>query len=158
MSIVEISTRNCCAADQDFSNAARGSVPSVVRDNSDLNSRGQSHRRRLVGSMDGQRVRRHLMRGFGHPIGGDKRSSECSRDGSGEFIVKRCAAAADETKLGRSGARVVFGGTVDENAVNRGYGGVPCHSEPDNVTPKQVSREPARARKVSAAAACQGSQ
>ena len=108
--------------------------------------------------MDGQRVRRHLMRGFGHPIGGDKRRSECSRDGSGEFIVKRCAAAADETKLGRSRARVVVRGTVNENAVNRGYCGVPCHSESDNVTPKQVSREPARARKVSAAAAGQSSQ
>src|ERR1700690_4268568 len=158
MSIVEISTRNCCAADQDFSNAASGNVPSIVRDNSDLNSRGQSHRRRLVGSMDGQRVRRHLMRGFGHPIGGDKWRSECSRDGSGEFIVKRCAAAADETKLGRSGARVVFGGTVNENAVNRGYGGVPRHSEPEYIWPKQVSRETACAWQIGAAATRQSCQ
>src|ERR1700674_6005025 len=98
------------------------------------------------------------MRGFGHPIGGDKRRSEYSRDGSGEFFVKRCAAAADETKLGRSRARVVFGGTVNENAVNRGHCGVPRNPEADYIWPEQVSREPARARPVGAAAACQSCQ
>src|ERR1700733_3940748 len=98
------------------------------------------------------------MRGFGHPIGGDKRRSECSRDSSGEFIVKRSAAAADETKLGRSRARVVFGGPVNENAVNRGHCGIPRDTEAHYVWPKQVSRKPARARKVSAAAASQSSQ
>src|ERR1035438_803026 len=98
------------------------------------------------------------MRGLCHPIGRDDRHSKRSADCRGEFFVKRCAGTADEAKPYRRGTQVLFGGTVNENAVNRGHSCIPRNPEADYIWPEQVSREPARAREVSAAATCQSCQ
>src|SRR5260370_27911813 len=108
--------------------------------------------------MDGEWVGRDLMRGLCHPVGRNHRSPK--RDGSrcGEFFVKRCTAAAYETKPYRRGARVIFGGTVKKDSMNGGYCRVPRHAETDYIGPKQVSGEYACARKGGASSACQGRQ
>src|SRR5271166_2042936 len=98
------------------------------------------------------------MRGLCHPIGRDYRHSKRSTDCRGEFFVKRCAATADEAKPYWRGTRVLFGRTINENAVNRGYCCIPRNPAADYIWPEQVSREAARARQVGAAAACQSCQ